>query len=96
MGLIVALIIAGFLGGCVTTSGVTPAPQGMYRVRAANDSCSRACESPQVRATRRAIAYCAGMNSTMIAEDFKNSDDEMGFSESYRLTFSCAAESAAR
>jgi hypothetical protein len=96
MRLIAVVAISGFLSACVTTSTVTPASQGMYVVRAANDGCTSACESPQVRATRRARAYCASMNKTMIAEDFKNSDDEMGFSESYRLTFSCAAASAAR
>lgn len=96
MGLIVVLAVVVLLGGCVTTSAVMPAQQGMYAVRAANDSCSSACESPQVRAMRRARAYCASMNKVAIAEDFQQSDDDMGFSESYKLTFSCAAESVAR
>ncbi len=68
----------------------------MYAVRAANDSCTSACESPQVRAMRRARAYCARMHKIAIAEDFQQSDGEMGFSESYKLTFSCAEASVAR
>jgi hypothetical protein len=36
------------------------------------------------------------MKKMAIAEDFQQSDDDMGFSESYKLTFSCAAVSAAR
>jgi hypothetical protein len=94
--LIVVLAVVGLLGGCVTTSPVVPAQPGMYSVRAANDSCSSACESPQLRAMRRARAYCANMKKMAIAEDFQQSDDDMGFSESYKLTFSCAAVSAAR
>lgn len=96
MFLVLVLAVLGLLGGCVTTSAVTPAQQGMYSVRAANDSCSSACESPQVRAMRRARAYCARMDKVAIAEDFRQSDDDMGFSESYKLTFSCAAASVAR
>ena len=45
---------------------------------------------------RRARAYCARMDKVAIAEDFRQSDDDMGFSESYKLTFSCAAASVAR
>jgi len=96
VGIMVVLVVVVLLGGCVTTSAVIPVQQGMYAVRAANDSCTSACESPQVRAMRRAREYCATVKKIAIAEDFRQSDEDMGFSESYELTFSCAPASAAR
>jgi hypothetical protein len=88
-----AFAIAIMLAGCVTTSDVVPATQGMYTVSAANNACS-ACEPPQSRATRRASAYCAKLNMTMVADDTEELEINLGFGDRYTLTFSCISASA--
>jgi hypothetical protein len=91
--LIAAFAIAIMLAGCVTTSEVVPVSQGTYVISASNHSCGN-CETPQVRATRRAGDYCTKLNRTMVEEDFKESDFNLGFGDRYTLTFSCIAASA--
>jgi hypothetical protein len=93
--LISAFAIAIILAGCVTTSDVVPAAQGVYIISAANGSWSNR-EPPQIRATRRASAYCAKLNKKMVAEDFNDSDFGFGFGDRYTLTFSCVLPAAAK
>jgi hypothetical protein len=95
MRLISVSAVAIILAGCVTTSEVVPAPDGMYVISAANDACGN-CEPPQSRATRRASAYCAKQNKTMVADDFDESGIDLGFGNRYTLTFSCVAAAAAK
>ena len=92
--LISAFAIAIILAGCVTTSDVVPATRGAYTISAANGSWSNR-EPPQIRATRRASAYCAKLNKTMIEEDFNESDFGFGFGDRYTLRFSCTLAAAA-
>ena len=94
MRLIAAFVLAT-MAGCVTTSAVVPATQGTYVISAANDACDN-CESPQIRATRRASAYCEKLNRTMLAVDFEESGIDLGFGNRYTLTFSCVATAAAK
>jgi hypothetical protein len=83
-----ALALAITLAGCVTTSDVVPATQGMYTVIAANNVCGN-CEPPESRATRRASAYCSKLNKTMVADDSEELETNFGFGDRYTLTFSC-------
>jgi len=92
--LISAFALAIILAGCVTTSEVLPATQGAYVIRAANGSWSNR-EQPRIRATRRASAYCAKLNRTMVEEDFNEADFGFGFGDRYTLRFSCAVAAAA-
>jgi hypothetical protein len=93
--LIYAFATTIILAGCVTTSDVMPASQGAHMIRAANGSWNNR-EPPQIRATRRASAYCAKLNKTMVTEDFNESEFGFGFGERYTLTFSCVLTAAAQ
>ena len=75
-------------------SEVVPATRGAYVISAANGSWSNR-EQPRIRATRRASAYCAKLNKTMVEEDFNASDFGFGFGDRYTLRFSCALAAAA-
>jgi hypothetical protein len=92
--LISAFALAIILAGCVTTSDVVPATRGAYVISAANGSWSNR-EQPRIRATRRASAYCANLNKTMVEEDFNESDFGFGFGDRYTLRFSCSLAAAA-
>jgi hypothetical protein len=93
--LITAFAIAIILAGCVSTSDVVPATQGAYLISAANGSWSNR-ETPRIRATRRASAYCAKLDKTMVEEDFNESDFGFGFGDRYTLKFTCVLAAAAK
>ena len=92
--LMAAFVSAISLASCVTTSDVVSASQEMYMISAANNGCSD-CEPPKSRATRRANAYCAKLNKTMMPEDAEVSEIDFGLGERYALTFSCFNAAAA-
>lgn len=73
------------LAACATTSNVVPAGQDLHTITGDNQTCGN-CESPELRATKRASEYCAQSGKVL---DTARQTFDLGIGNHYTLTFAC-------